>query len=139
MPKTPLKTNFSGNLDNNFISYGTDRHINFHNLFPAYSRPENYPFKARTKSQVLTSNTTALTMVTQNGHDRVVKLLVINPNSSGNLTLGLNKMISDLGYSEVCHSLNRFKVVELLPVSFSRYSLEKERLEVSCCLVLAQI
>lgn len=44
-------------------------------------------------------------MVTQNGHQgvvKVVKMLVINPNSSVTLTAGLEHMIDDLGYSEVC-------------------------------------
>jgi hypothetical protein len=41
-------------------------------------------------------------MVTRNGHVRDVKVLVINPNSSIALTEGLEKMIEDLGYSEVC-------------------------------------
>jgi Asp/Glu/hydantoin racemase len=41
-------------------------------------------------------------MVTQNERHRMVELLVINPNSSKELTKGLDKMIDDLGYAEVC-------------------------------------
>jgi hypothetical protein len=41
-------------------------------------------------------------MVTRNGHVKGIKVLVINPNSSVVLTGGLEYMIGDLGYSEVC-------------------------------------
>jgi len=44
-------------------------------------------------------------MVTRNGHDKQVKVLVINPNSSVVLTRGLEHMIDELGYSEVCTTL----------------------------------
>jgi hypothetical protein len=50
----------------------------------------------------------------------MVKLLVINPNSSKELTRGLDNMINDLGYSEVCHFLDSLKsldspVAEMMP------------------------
>lgn len=41
-------------------------------------------------------------MITRNGHVKGIKVLVINPNSSVVLTGGLEYMIGDLGYSEVC-------------------------------------
>jgi hypothetical protein len=58
-----------------------------------------------------------LIMVTRNEHGKVVKVLVINPNSSVALTAGLEHMIDDLGYSEVCTSFTTIGIDGLSDIS----------------------